>query len=171
MLMTGPSVRCDGVSGGDRDRWRGPSQDAQGVGISTSQAIVPDGDSELTTNDTATLSLLGDTDLTIADTDEDIRGRTVKDKDGEDIGQVDDLLIDEDDRKVRFMRVESGGFLGMGETKVFIPIDAITMITDIEVRINQSHEHVARAPRYDPQLVADRTYLGDLYTYYGFSSD
>jgi len=162
---------CDGVSGGDRDCRRGSLQEAQDVGISTGPALISDGDTGLTTNDTATLSLLGDTDLTIADTDEDIRGRTVKDKDGKDVGQVDDLLIDEDDRQVRFMRVESGGFLGMGETKVFIPIDAITMITDIEVRINQSHEHVARAPRYDPRLVADRTYLGNLYAYYGFSSD
>ncbi len=169
--MTGPSVRCDGACGGDRDCWRGSPQDGQDVGISTGQALVSDGDTGLTTNDTATLSLLGDTDLTIADTDEDIRGRTVKDKDGKDIGQVDDLLIDEDDRKVRFMRVESGGFFGIGETKVFIPIDAITMITDIEVRINQSQEHVARAPRYDPRFIADRTYLDGLYAYYGFSSD
>jgi sporulation protein YlmC with PRC-barrel domain len=135
------------------------------------QAIVQDGDTVVTPNDTATLSLLGDTDLTIADADEDIRGRTVKGKDGKDIGKVDDLLIDERDRKVRFLRVESGGFLGIGETKVFIPIDAITMITDIDVRINQSHEHVARAPRYDPRLVADRTYLSGLYAYYGFSAD
>jgi sporulation protein YlmC with PRC-barrel domain len=121
------------------------------------------------TNDTATLSLLGDSDLTVASADHDIRGRTVKDKDGKDIGKIDDLLIDEDDRKVHFMRVESGGFLGMGETKVFIPVDAITTITDVDVRINQSHEHVVRAPRYDPYLIADRKYLGALYDHYGFS--
>jgi sporulation protein YlmC with PRC-barrel domain len=116
----------------------------------------------MTTNDIATLSLLGDSDLTVADADEDIRGRTVRAKDGTEIGKVDDLLIDEDVQKVLFMRVESGGFLGVGETKVFIPIDAITMITDVDVRIDQSHEHVAREPRYDPHLVTEQKYLGDL---------
>ena len=123
----------------------------------------------MATFDTATLTLLGDSNLTVADADEDIRGRTVKDREGKDIGKVDDLLIDEDDEKVRFMRVESGGFLGLGETKVFIPIDAITRITDVDVCINQSHEHVARAPRYDPDLVTDQKYLGGIYDYFGFS--
>jgi uncharacterized protein YrrD len=116
----------------------------------------------VTTNDIATLSLLGDSDLTVADGDEDIRGRTVKDQDGTEIGKVDDLLIDEDVQRVLFMRVESGGFLGVGETKVFIPIDAITMITDVDVRIDQSHEHVAREPRYDPHLVTEQKYFGDM---------
>jgi sporulation protein YlmC with PRC-barrel domain len=125
----------------------------------------------MTADETATLSLLGDSALTVADTDEDIRGRTVKDKAGESIGKVDDLLIDEDDRKVHFMRVESRGFLGVGETKVFIPIDAITMITDVDVWINQAQEHVARAPRYDPRLVTDRTYLSTIYAYYRQSPD
>jgi sporulation protein YlmC with PRC-barrel domain len=123
----------------------------------------------MTTHDTATLSKLSDTNQTVASADEDVRGRTVKDKDGHDVGKVDDLLIDDRDHKVRFLQVESGGFLGLGETKSFIPIDAITRITDHDVFINQSREHVAGAPRYDPDLVADQTYYGSLYGYYGYS--
>jgi sporulation protein YlmC with PRC-barrel domain len=116
----------------------------------------------MTTHNFTTLSLLGDCDLTVADADEDIRGRVVKDSDGTEIGKVDDLLIDKDDRRVCFIRVESGGFLGMGETQVFIPIDAITMITDVDVWIDQSHEHVSREPRYEPHLVSEQRYLGDM---------
>jgi len=119
---------------------------------------------------TATLRSLSDTDLTVSTSAEDIRGRAVKDKDGKEIGRVDDLLIDDSDDTIRFMRVESGGFLGIGETKVLIPIDAIAQITDVEVRINQSHDHVARAPRYDPVLVADRSFQDELYRYYDLSS-
>jgi sporulation protein YlmC with PRC-barrel domain len=120
------------------------------------------GRTAMTTHDTATLSLLGDGDLTIADPDEDIRGRTVRDRDGTEIGKVDDLLIDAGVQKVRFIRVESGGFFGVGETKVFIPIDAITMITDVDVWINQSDEHVSREPQYDPHIVTEQKYFGDL---------
>ncbi len=42
----------------------------------------------MSTHDTTTLSKLSDTNLTIATYDEDIRGRTVKDKDGNDVGKI-----------------------------------------------------------------------------------
>jgi len=68
-----------------------------------------------------TLSSLRDTDRTISSSDQDIRGRMVKDKDGRDLGRIEDLLVDDIERKVRFMEVATGGFLGFGESKSFIP--------------------------------------------------
>ncbi len=120
-------------------------------------------------NNSATLSKLSDSGQTVASADEDIRGRKVKDKDGHDVGTVDDLLIDDQDRKVRFLRVEHGGILGFGATSSFIPVDAITRITDNDVFINHSREHVAGAPSYDPDLKDDLPYYGGLYGYYGYS--
>lgn len=114
------------------------------------------------------LSRLHDIDRTVSASDEDIRGRMVKDKDGRDIGRIEHLLIDAG-QKIRFMEVGSGGFLGLGETKSFIPVEAITRITADEVYISPSSEHVAGAPRYEPDLVAnDPGYLLDLYPYYGY---
>ena len=75
---------------------------------------------------------------------------------GEELGKVDDLLIDEREQKVRFLEVTSGGFLGLGATKFLLPVDAITRLTDDSVYINQSRESVAGAPRYDPTLVEER---------------
>ena len=109
-----------------------------------------------------TLSRLGDHEKTIASSEEDVRGRMVKDRDGEDVGKIDGLMIDDVERKVRFMEVAAGGFLGFGERKSFIPIDAITRITPDVVYISHTRDHVAGAPRYDPQLVAE------LYPYYGY---
>jgi sporulation protein YlmC with PRC-barrel domain len=120
-------------------------------------------------HDTAALSKLSASGQTIANGDHDIRGRKVKDKAGNEIGTVDDLLIDDEERKVRFLLVEHGGFLGLGETKSFIPVDAITRITADEVFIDHSREHVAGAPRYDPDLVDDLKYYGSLYDHYGYS--
>lgn len=117
----------------------------------------------------ATLSHLGDNDRTIASSDEDIRGRMVKDKDGLDVGKIEGLLVDESDGKVRFMEVGSGGFLGLGESKSIIPVDAITRITADEVYISHTREHVAGAPRYDPDLVKnDSHFFFNLYPYYGY---
>jgi sporulation protein YlmC with PRC-barrel domain len=115
----------------------------------------------------ASLYKLSDSGLTVAKPEEDIRGWKVVDRDGEDVGEVDDLMIDDRERKVRFIRVASGGFLGLGETKFMIPIDAITRITKDEVHIDQSREHVARGPRYGPDLARD-DYWERAYGYYGY---
>lgn len=120
-------------------------------------------------NQAETLVKLTDTDETIISSDEDIRGRHVKDKSGEDLGKVDELLIDTTENKVRFLIVASGGFLGLGEQKSFIPVDAVTQVQDEEVRIDQTRERVAGAPAYDPELVEVEGFYNDIYGYYGYT--
>lgn len=123
----------------------------------------------MTTMDNHELVKLSDTNETIKLGNEDVRGHLVKDKNGEDIGKIHDLLVDLTENKVRFLVVESGGFLGMGEKKSFIPIDAISRITKDEVHLGQSKELVAGAPPYDPELVNDREYHQYSYSYYGYA--
>ncbi|MGI9157962.1 MAG: PRC-barrel domain-containing protein [Marmoricola sp.] len=123
----------------------------------------------MTTQNNATLSKLSDTGKTIDSAANDIRGRKVKDEDGKDVGKVHDLLIDDSEGKVRFMLIEHGGFLGIGETKSFIPVDAITRITEDEVFINHTRDHVAAAPGYEPALINDRTYQEGIYGHYGYA--
>lgn len=120
-------------------------------------------------NDSDVLVKLSDTGETIELGDKDIRGYSVKDKDGADIGKVHDLLVDLRENKVRFLVVESGGFLGMGENKSFIPIDAITSIAKEEVHIDQTRQKVAEAPQYDPSLINDRPYNESAYSHFGFT--
>jgi CBS domain-containing protein/sporulation protein YlmC with PRC-barrel domain len=116
---------------------------------------------------TARLVRLSDTNLTLAEQAEDIRALKVLDLAGEEVGTVNDLFIDEQERKVRFLEVSSGGFLGLGATKFLLPVDAISRITPDVVHINQSRERVAGAPRYDPTLVEER-YASDVYSHYGY---
>jgi hypothetical protein len=88
-------------------------------------------------DDVAALSKLNDSDQTIAYSDDDVRG----------------------DRKVRFLRVEHGGLFGFGQTKSFIPVDAITRITDDDVFIDHSRCTRGWPPGYDPDLVDDLPHL------------
>jgi hypothetical protein len=111
-----------------------------------------------------TLYRLGDHGRTISSSDEDIRGRKVQDKDGQEIGRVEALLVDDIEGRVRFMEIASGGFLGIGETTYFIPVEAITRVTADQVQIAHTREHVAGAPTYDPSVVAKP------YPYYGYSA-
>lgn len=111
---------------------------------------------------------LADSEQTVADGD-DIRGFEVKDAAGEDLGKVDELLIDTTERKVRFLVVASGGFLGLGEHKSYVPVDAITGIRDETVHIDQSRERLRTAPAYDPELINEPSYNEDVFGYYGFA--
>jgi sporulation protein YlmC with PRC-barrel domain len=117
----------------------------------------------------AALRKLRDSGQTVSPSAEDVRGRTVKDKDGQELGKVHDLLIDDQEHKVRFLLVEHGGFLGLGETKSFIPVDAITKITAEDVFIGHTREDVAAAPRYDPDLADDRVYSASIFDHYGYT--
>lgn len=120
--------------------------------------------------ETGTLIKLSEIDETIANRDEDIRGRDVKDRDSADLGKVKDLLVDETENRVRFLEVASGGFLGMGQDTSLIPVDAITAITDNEVRIDQTRDYVAGAPAYEPDLIRERDSYGEFLGYYGYGT-
>jgi sporulation protein YlmC with PRC-barrel domain len=116
----------------------------------------------------ATLVKLSDTEWTVADRADDIRGRRVLDPEGEEVGEVEDLFIDAREHKVRLLQVASGGFLGLGATTFLLPVEAIAQISAEAVSIDQRRERIAGAPRYDPALV-DQRYLGDLYGHYGYA--
>lgn len=118
---------------------------------------------------TTSLVKLSDSDQVLADPAEDVRGHRVYDRDGEDLGKVDDLLIDTDEHKVRMLRVEHGGILGIGATAVFIPVDAVTGITDDTVHVGEPRDRVASAPEYDPEVIDEPEYYRSLYGYYGYA--
>ena len=121
----------------------------------------------MTTNDhTASLRTIGDDGLTTTDPADDVRGRKVLDNTGKNIGDVDDLLVDDLEHKVRFLRVAAGGFLGLRETKFLIPVDAITKVDDKAVYVDQTRDHVVSGPRYDPTLM-NVPYVRDIYAHYG----
>jgi sporulation protein YlmC with PRC-barrel domain len=115
----------------------------------------------------AVLRSISDSDYTLADPGADIRGKHVVDMHGERFGSVKDLMIDDVEHKVRFLKVASGGFLGMGETELMVPVEAISTVDEDDVHIDKSREHAAGAPHYDPEVTEDH-YWDDLYDYYGY---
>lgn len=122
----------------------------------------------MTEHQAPTLVKLSDTHRTVADPANDVRGRRVKDADGNDIGTIDDLLVDETEHKVRFLRVEHGGILGFGATPSFVPVEAIDRITDDEVHLTAARHRIAESPRYEQDLADKGDYYAGLYGYYGY---
>ena len=117
------------------------------------------------------LETLSNTGLELADSSQDIRHRKVVDVHGAAIGHVSDLFIDPDERKVRMLEIRAGGFLGIGDRHVLLPVDAITSVSKDEVHVNESRERLVRSPAYDPTLIDEPTqqYWEPFYGYYGLS--
>lgn len=116
---------------------------------------------------TPKLHKLSDVGLTLKDPNEDIRGRHVLDADEQEIGKVEDLFIDDAEKKVRFMLVSAGGFLNLGAEHFLVPIDAIDHVDDKHVYLRSKRDHISGAPKYDPDLTDDQYYT-DVYGYYGY---
>ncbi|WP_430782488.1 PRC-barrel domain-containing protein [Actinoplanes sp. G11-F43] len=114
-----------------------------------------------------TLTPLSRSGQMIADPNDDVRSRAVVDSAGEKIGTVADLLVDTVTNHVRFLRVEHGGILGFGAQSSFVPVEAIIEVTEDEVRVDSSKDHIAGGPGYDPDLADQRAYYEDIYAHYG----
>ncbi len=85
------------------------------------------------------------------------------DGDGEELGRVDDLLVDEDEASVRFLRVSEGGFLGLGATHYLVPVEAVVAVDRDRVHIDRRRSGMADVPGYDPELAPLPAYYGDVY--------
>ena len=106
----------------------------------------------MTDTDQIGLVSLEQSDLTLAHPLDDLRGFTVVDRHHHRVGRVDDLIIDEQERRPRLLVVTSGGLLGLGLTKRLIPVDAVTRV-DAQVHIEALHTQVHEAesdPALDP---------------------
>ena len=124
----------------------------------------------MTTPEGSNLLKLGDSDLTISDPAADVRGRAVIDSTGEEIGKVDDLLVDDVEARVRMLSVEHGGFLGIGADHFLVPVDAVTAVTDDEVRIDRERSRLTDLPGYDPAVAYEPPYYRDVYGWWDYPS-
>jgi sporulation protein YlmC with PRC-barrel domain len=117
----------------------------------------------------ASLLRLSNTGLVLADASQDVRGLPVKDVEGATIGKVVDLLIDDTEKRVRFLLVSTGGVLGIGEERFLVPVDAIAAIHKDHVHIARTRDHVTSGPRYDPQVTHEQQepLFADAYAFYG----
>lgn len=115
----------------------------------------------MTSQISGTLYELGDTDQTVADPAADVRGRVVVDGDDQEVGRVDDLLVDETGH-VRFLRVTEGGFLGLLASHYLVPAEAVVAVHPDRVLVDQQRSTTG-TPGYDPELAALPAYDGTVY--------
>jgi sporulation protein YlmC with PRC-barrel domain len=112
---------------------------------------------------------LSDSGLVLEDLAQDVRGLDVYDEDGDQIGTVDDLYADAQERKVRFLDVGAGGFLGLGERRFLVPVEAVREVREDGVVVAHKRQRVADSPLFDADVVVPQpAYQDELYEYYGY---
>lgn len=89
---------------------------------------------------------------------------------GDDLGKIEEIVIDLDSGRVAYAVLAAGGFLGMGDKFFAIPWDRLTVDTDAkEVVIDVDNEMLEKAPGFDKDNwpnVHDNAWIADLYRYY-----
>ena len=112
---------------------------------------------------------LSESGLALEDLTQDVRGLDVHDEDGERIGTVQDLYADAEERKVRFLDVGAGGFVGLGQKHFLVPVEAVSEVReDGVVVVAQKRQRVADSPPFEADVVPQPPYQDELYEYYGY---
>ena len=104
---------------------------------------------------------------------DDLTGDRVVNRQKEDLGTIQHLMIDLQKGRVAYAVLSFGGFLGMGEKLFAIPWSALTVDTvERQFVLNVGKDLLERAPGFDKDNwpdMADRTWGTDVSTYYSAS--
>jgi sporulation protein YlmC with PRC-barrel domain len=78
-------------------------------------------------------------------------GADVRNMKNEDLGEVDDVVITSGNNKASYVLVSHGGFLGIGDEQIAVPLSAIKVTPEGEtvVVLDMSEEQFEDAPSFD----------------------
>jgi len=100
-----------------------------------------------------------------------ISGMNIKNPQNENLGEVEDLVIDLHSGRVIYAVVSSGGFLGVGEKLLAVPPSAFSPAPDHKhLVLNADKEKLKAAPGFDKKNwpnMANATWGKEIYAYYG----
>jgi sporulation protein YlmC with PRC-barrel domain len=100
-----------------------------------------------------------------------LKGDPVRNAAGEDLGKIEEFMIDLESGRVAYAVLSFGGFLGMGDKLFALPWSALTLNTDQhEFLLNVNKEVLKKAPGFDKNNwpdMTDRTWGAGVHKYYG----
>jgi sporulation protein YlmC with PRC-barrel domain len=100
-----------------------------------------------------------------------LTGDTVRNSKGEDLGKIEELMIDVDRGRIAYAVLSFGGFLGMGDKLFAIPWEALTIdFAEHEFVLDVDKDLLKNAPGFDKNHwphMADRQWGQGIYDYYG----
>lgn len=102
-----------------------------------------------------------------------LSGTKVRNAQGEDLGNIEDLMINTMTGEVDYAVVSFGGFLGVGDKLFAVPLQAFKVDTDEEeLVLHETKERLENAPGFDKDNWpnhADQTWRTSVRSYYNLS--
>lgn len=99
-----------------------------------------------------------------------IIGDSVENPKGDDLGKIDNLMINLQTGKVEYAVIESGGLLGVGKKLFAIPFGELKVDEEKEIFIlNRDKDYVKESPGFDPShwpATNDHSYFDNVNSYY-----
>ena len=93
---------------------------------------------------------------------QDAKGLKVKDKNGDEVGTVEDLYVHGDAQAVHIIKVDAD------DRRVLIPVDAVTNVTEEGVQVEQAKEFIMGSPEFDSEEVPDVETSRAAYAHFGY---
>jgi sporulation protein YlmC with PRC-barrel domain len=99
-----------------------------------------------------------------------ITGDPVRNSAGDDLGKIEEIVIDLDRGRVAYAVLAAGGFMGVGDKYFAIPWDRLTVDLDNkEVVVDVEQDLLENAPGFDKDNwpdPKDNAWIADIYRYY-----
>jgi len=116
---------------------------------------------------TTPLPLLTEGESTMLRSIKDMLDYSILATDGE-IGQVSDILLGDSDLKVRYLVIDTGGWLP--GRKVLLSSSWLSSVAPNKkaLVVNLDKKRIQESPPYDPDVAVPREYETRLYDHYGF---
>jgi sporulation protein YlmC with PRC-barrel domain len=93
---------------------------------------------------------------------------------GEDLGKIEDLVIDPTNGRVDYAVLSFGGFLGMGDKLFAVPLEAMKLSPKEKgFVLDVDKERLKQAPGFDKKhwpAASDRAFGTKVYNYYGYEA-
>jgi sporulation protein YlmC with PRC-barrel domain len=101
-----------------------------------------------------------------------LEGDQVRNSAGEDLGKLEDIMIDVSTGRVAYAVLSFGGFLGIGNKLFAIPWEALKLDEENhEFVLDMDRNRLENAPGFDKDNwpdMADRDFGSNIYNYYGY---
>ncbi len=102
-----------------------------------------------------------------------LNGNDVYNPEGEDLGDIKEIMLDMRTGKVSYAVLSFGGFLGMGDKLFAVPWSALILDTvNKRFTLNVAKDRLESAPGFDQDKwpnMADATWAEGIHAYYGMS--
>ena len=99
-------------------------------------------------------------------------GDDVVNRAGENLGKIEELMLDLEKGRVAYAVLSFGGFLGMGEKLFAVPFEALQLDAGRHhFTLDVDKDKLKNAPGFDKAhwpKTADRAWGATIYTYYGY---